>query len=144
MTLLAVRLAALLLAVGSPLQPARIVKAWVYADLQSDKGFVSPAAQSTLDAVKDLQHELMGHKGTLSIITAPSRDTADVGVQVLGREESPDDSDKRVVHVKVIVKDYSLSIDGKNDDGSWRDAAKDAAKQIVTWINLNFDKIAGR
>ena len=141
MTIAAIGLTALLAGAAPPAQTARTVRAFVYAELASSQGFVSPAEQGKIDSVNDLQRALIGRKGTLNLVTAAGRDTADVVIQVLGREQAPDDDDKRTVHTKLIVKDYSLAIDGKDDDGSWKDAAKNAAKQILDWINLNYQKL---
>jgi hypothetical protein len=132
---------ALLLALAAVQAPKRPIRLFVFADRFDSEGFVRPEAKGALDSVADLQPLLVGRKGHIDLGQASSKADADVTVEVTGREQDAKDSDNRVVHLRVAVGGDVFTIDGKDDDGSWRDAAKDAAKQLVKWLEANQSRI---
>jgi hypothetical protein len=132
---------ALLLALATAQAPTRPIHLFIFADRFDSEGFVRPEAKGALDSVSDLQPLLVGRKGPLNLLQVSSKADADVTVEVTGREQDAKDSDKRVVHLRVSVGGDVFTIDGKDDDGGWRDAAKDAAKQLVRWLDANQSRI---
>lgn len=132
---------AVLLALGGFQSAARPIHLFIFAEAPADTGFVTVDSKALVDSANDLKPHLAGKKGRIYLDQVDARSEADVSVQVTGREQDPHDSDNRIVHLRVTVKDYVVTIDGKNDDGSWRDAAKDAAKQLVKWMELNQARI---
>ena len=122
----------------------RPIRVYVFANGADDSGFVALDAKNKIDSANDLRPLLIGRKGKLNLAQVSSKSQADVLVEVTGREQDPKNDDDRVVHVRVTVSEYSFTIDGKDDDGSWRDAAKSAAKQLVKWLELNRSRITQR
>jgi hypothetical protein len=117
------------------------IRLFIFADVADPSGFIKVESKGVLDSVNDLKPLLVGRKGRVNLGQVTSKAEADVLVQVTGREQDEKDRDNRVVHVRVTVGDYVFTIDGKDDDGSWRDAAKDAAKQLTKWLELNQSRI---
>jgi hypothetical protein len=117
------------------------IRLFVFADVTDIGGFVKVESKGLLDSVSDLKPLLAGRKGRLNLGQAATKADADVLVEVIGREQDAKDSDNRVVHLRISVDEHVFTIDGKDDDGSWRSAAKDAAKQLVKWLELNEARI---
>jgi hypothetical protein len=90
------------------------------------------------EGVKDLTSAFFKRGERFHVLQTRNRATADVVVEVTGREA---DGDKRTVHTKASVQDHAFDFEGVNGDGECDTAAGRAAQQIVEWIDENRARI---
>ena len=133
--LLALLLPWLALATPQP-PPAARLPIWIFVQETDDQGLVRPDLKDCRDSLRDFAGGL--HTGSEPLFRpVATKAEAIVLIEILGRSVDPKDHDVRTVRAKVTAGPHSRVFEGHNDDGSWGDAARDAAKQARAWVVNN-------
>jgi hypothetical protein len=107
--------------------------------------FAPPDYQERRDAVRDFRRFLPTSRKGVKAIAADTRETADVVLEVVGRERDPDARDVRIVRAIFRCGDYASEVvEGRANTGLWTMAADQVFRRFEEWLADNYDLIIAK